>query len=59
VVVDTPAWIEALRPDGSSTVRRLVDEAIGAHLAVVLDPVVAELLSEVVPLRQRWALGGL
>ena len=43
VVVDTSAWIEALRPDGSSRVRRLVDEAIEVSLAVVVDPVLAEL----------------
>jgi predicted nucleic acid-binding protein len=43
VVVDTSAWIEALRPDGSPRVRRLVDEAIEAGLAVVVDPVLAEL----------------
>lgn len=43
VVVDTSAWIEALRPDGSSRVRRLVDEAIEVGLAVVVDPVLAEL----------------
>jgi predicted nucleic acid-binding protein len=43
VVVDTSAWIEALRPDGSSRARRLVDEAIEVGLAVVVDPVLAEL----------------
>ena len=43
VVVDTSAWIEALRRDGSSRVRRLVDEAIEVGLAVVVDPVLAEL----------------
>ncbi len=43
VVVDTSAWIEALRPDGSPRVRRLVDEAIEVGLAAVVDPVLAEL----------------
>lgn len=43
VVVDTSAWIEALRRDGSSRARRLVDEAIEVGLAVVVDPVLAEL----------------
>ncbi len=59
VVVDTSAWIEALRPDGSSRVRRLVDEAIELGLAVVVDPVLAELAVGVRSASERGLLSEL
>jgi predicted nucleic acid-binding protein len=42
-LVDTSAWIAALRPDGSPVARRLVNDTLEVGLAVTADPVLAEL----------------
>lgn len=56
VVVDTSAWIEALRAEGSPRARALVDQAIEIGLCVVVDPVLAELAVGVRSARDRASL---
>ncbi len=58
-VIDTSAWIEALRSDGSGRARTLVDQAIEVGLAVIVDPVRAELAIGVRSRKDRETLAGL
>jgi predicted nucleic acid-binding protein len=55
-LIDTSAWIAALRPDGSAVARRLVDEVLEVGLAVTADPVLAELAVGVPSQKERAEL---
>jgi predicted nucleic acid-binding protein len=55
-LIDTSAWIAALRPDGSGVARRLVDEALEVGLAVTADLVLAELAVGVRSQKERAEL---
>jgi predicted nucleic acid-binding protein len=44
VLIDTSAWIEALRPDGHPGVRARVDEALADGSVATCGPIMAELL---------------
>ena len=55
-LVDTSAWIAALRPDGSAVARRLVGDVLEVGLAVTADPVLAELAVGVRSQKERAEL---
>ena len=58
-LVDTSAWIEALRPDGDRETRRAVEEATRQGEAVLCDMVLVELWAGARGTRERTVIAGL